>query len=208
MADQQGGAPPEELGELPVELGLGHGVEGRGRLVEDEQLRVAGEGAGDGDPLPLPPGEALAAVEDVPDRGVVAVGKAPGELCGPGASRGIGDRGRVGLQPPGPQIRGGPFFLRGQRRDADGLPEGELEPVEVLEGGADGSCQAVRVDPGVVGPVGQYPSARGRVETEEDLGQGRLAGSVLAHEGDALPRGQVETDPLQHRGSAAGTRLV
>ena len=126
MADQQGGASFEESGELPVELGLGHGVEGRGRLVQNEQLWLAGEGAGDGDPLPLAAGEALAAVEDVPDRGVVAVGKALGELFGTGAVCGIGDHGRVGLQPPGPQIGGGLLSLRGRRGDADGLPEGEL----------------------------------------------------------------------------------
>ena len=124
VADQQGGAAPEQPGELPVELGLGHGVEGRGRFVEDEQLRVAGEGAGDGDPLPLSPGEALAAVEDVSDRGVVAVREACGELFGPGAPRGFGDRGRVGVQPPGPQVVVGSVFPRGRRSEADGLPEG------------------------------------------------------------------------------------
>ena len=107
-------------------------MEGSSRLVEDEKLRRAGEGPGDGDALPLAAGQALAAVEDVPDRRVVAVGKPLGEDVGPRAACGVADDDRIGSQPCRPQIGGGrPSGLavplspaggavtgRGQRADA------------------------------------------------------------------------------------------
>ena len=61
---------------------LGAGVQGAGRLVEDEHGRVAQDGAGDGEALLLAAGEAVAALAD---EGVVPVGQ--GRRCGRGSGR-------------------------------------------------------------------------------------------------------------------------
>ncbi len=56
MADHHEGelAVADESVEHVEDLGLDHDVEGRGRLVGDDQLGVAGQGHRDHDALPLP----------------------------------------------------------------------------------------------------------------------------------------------------------
>ena len=67
------GEPADVLEDLP----LGLGVEGAGRLVEDEDLRVAHEGARQGDLLPLADAQLLAVLEPLAQDRVVAAAAAP-----------------------------------------------------------------------------------------------------------------------------------
>jgi hypothetical protein len=59
MGDEQNGdvEPAEEVVELGADAGLGVGVECRERLVEEQDVRVAGERAGECDPLALASGK-------------------------------------------------------------------------------------------------------------------------------------------------------
>ncbi len=59
--------------------GLGRGVDGARRVVEDEHPGVVEQGAGQGDALALPAGEREAALADA---GVVALGEVADELVG------------------------------------------------------------------------------------------------------------------------------
>ena len=64
--------PRESASSACLHGALGLGVQGAGRLVEDQDRRVAQDGAGDGEALLLAAGEAVAALAD---DGVVAVGQ-------------------------------------------------------------------------------------------------------------------------------------
>ena len=57
-------------------------VQGGGRLVEDQDRRVAEDGAGDGDPLPLPAGQQPSSLAGL---GGVAAGSAAMNSCAPAA---------------------------------------------------------------------------------------------------------------------------
>ena len=73
VGDGDGGAAGRQGVDGLLYGALGAGVEGAGGLVEDEDRRVAQDGAGDGEALLLAAGEAVAALAD---EGVVAVGQA------------------------------------------------------------------------------------------------------------------------------------
>ena len=66
-----------DLAQPGADLRLGRGVDGRGRVVEDEDARIDQERAGDRDPLPLPARERDPALAD---DGVVAVRELEDEL--------------------------------------------------------------------------------------------------------------------------------
>jgi len=85
--DRRQGERVEELAQLDLDLGAGVGVEGRERLVEQEDLGPAGEGSGEGDPLTLAAGE--------------GAGPLPGEVGDPQALEQFVDAGRVGAGPEG-----------------------------------------------------------------------------------------------------------
>ena len=53
VGDHEGGAPLHRALDAPDHVGLGLRIEGRGRLVEDQDARVPKEGPGDGDALHL-----------------------------------------------------------------------------------------------------------------------------------------------------------
>ena len=85
VGDQQ--ARPGEVGQVPLELGLhvqaGAGVEGRKRLVQEQQCRLPGQRAGQGHPLCLPAGQlAGLAVSEVgqPEPVEPVAGGRPGRL--------------------------------------------------------------------------------------------------------------------------------
>src|SRR5690606_10242248 len=76
--DERGAAAHERL-ERALDAGLEFGVDGAGRLVEDEDARVEGEGAGEGEELPLADGEGDAALAE---RLVEAAGEAFDDAVG------------------------------------------------------------------------------------------------------------------------------
>src|SRR5262249_23716579 len=62
--DHDGGAAPAQLGEVARDELFGDRVDGCRRVVQDEDVGVGGEGAGQGQPLALPAGEVRASVAD------------------------------------------------------------------------------------------------------------------------------------------------
>ena len=74
VGDDQRRAVGGDAVERRLDLALGVDVEGRGRLVEDQDRRRLEHGAGDGDALLLAAGELQAALADL---GLVAVGQRP-----------------------------------------------------------------------------------------------------------------------------------
>ena len=77
MGDHQRGAALRDLLQALLQRPLGAAVEGRGRLVEDQDRRVLEQDAGDGDPLLLAARQLETALADL--RGI-AVGQAGDEV--------------------------------------------------------------------------------------------------------------------------------
>ena len=79
VGDDQRGAPAHDLAQRGVDLGLQARVDGRGRVVQQEQPGVGDQRPGQGHPLPLPAGKRQALLAD---HGVVALGEPLDELVG------------------------------------------------------------------------------------------------------------------------------
>ena len=110
--------------DLVEQVVLGPGVERGGRLVEDEERRVAEEGPGQGDPLPLPDRQVAAAGEVLGQQRVVAGGQLRrGSRRAPAARAAACDRVVVGQTVVAPE--------------ADVLPRREPVAGEVLEDDGD-----------------------------------------------------------------------
>ena len=87
MGDRDRRAPFHQPVQRLLDLLLGFGIHRAGRLIEDQDLRVVQDGAGDADALAFAAGEALPALAD--DR-VVAIGEADDEVMGVGRLGGRG----------------------------------------------------------------------------------------------------------------------
>ena len=153
-------------------------VEGGHRLVEDQQARLEGEGAGDVHPLALPPGELVRIAPDElrgiePHQGE--------ELAGPVARRRRRHPVHLraehdGLLDRQARIERGVRILEHHLH----LPAHLAEPRRIV--GVDEV--AVEGDPSRVGPDEVHEEARGR----------RLAAPGLAHDPEHLPRPDLEVD--------------
>ena len=86
VSDDQGGASLLQSLQCLLDGGFRLGIEGGGRLVEQQQRRIAQDGAGDGDTLALSAGEAHAALTQFL---VVALAKRADELMRFGRARGL-----------------------------------------------------------------------------------------------------------------------
>jgi len=94
LGDDDLGGAGDLPGEGPADEGVGAGVDGGGRVVEDEDLRPLEQGAGDAQALLLASGDIGAALLDA---GVVAVGELPDELVGLGELAGADELGVGGV---------------------------------------------------------------------------------------------------------------
>ena len=96
MGEDEGRAVLHQAEERLLDDRLVFGIDRRERLVEDEDGRIAQDGAGDGDPLALAAGEPDAAF---PDHGLVARRQDGDEVVGVGEAAGFLHLvfGRVGL---------------------------------------------------------------------------------------------------------------
>ena len=84
------------------------------------------------------------------------------------------------------------------------LPEGQLEPDEVLEHGGDPAPPRFQVEVPQVGAV-DLDGARLRVvQPAQQLGEGGLARPVLADDGERAARGDLQAEPAQHGPVRAG----
>ena len=162
------------------DLGLDGDVQGRHRLVADDQLRVQGQCPGDADALALAAGELVGVA--------VAVAQVQPHL----GHQGVHPLAALGLVADGVDHQG---LLDDGRRAAarveggEGVLEDHLHPAPGgLQGGPP---QAEQVDPV------QHRAARGGLfQPEQGLAQGGLAAARLAHHAQGLAPGQVERHPV------------
>ena len=169
---------------------LGPGVEGGGRLVQHQDLRVARvahEGAGEGDLLPFAARELVAALEPLAERRRESVRQLVDERGGTRLVGGASQRGVVGEV--------------GDVPDADVLADRQLVGGVVLEHHRELAAQFRRVVLPDVDAVDQDLAFVRVVESAEELDDGRLARAVAADEGDRLARADREAD-IRERGDA------
>ena len=141
---------------LRQQMRLGRGVQGAGRLVENEHARVADDGPGHGDQLALAQRQAGAALAE---HGLVALGQAADELVGADEAGGGDDR-----APASGRRRPCRCSRRRCRRTA--------APPAAPRRSAAGSRPATA---GEVLPVEQHPARLGRLEPEQQPDQRALA---------------------------------
>ena len=92
MGDEDGGLVGAETVELVEDLLLGDGIQGGGGLVQDQDVGVAVEGAGDGQLLPLTDGQLNALLlKDAHEGGIEATGQMPDVVGGVGLLGGLAD---------------------------------------------------------------------------------------------------------------------
>src|SRR5437867_6381896 len=101
MGDQDRGATLAVAAKGRLYAALGNAVEGVCRLIEDEELRVSQEGAGEDDALPLAGGELHAAVSHPR---VVALGEVADEFVSVRLLGRRHDLGRTRLEPAGGDV--------------------------------------------------------------------------------------------------------
>ncbi len=173
----------EVAAQVPADVTAGAGVEGGERLVEEQQARLGGQGAGQGDALGLAAGEGAGPVGGVvgePDTlepgGGAGSGVRLGDAAGAEAEGDVLQRGQVGEQE---------IVLED---DGDGAVFGADEHV----GGGVVERFAVEVDAAAVD----------RQEPGEAAEQGGLAGTVGAEHGDGFATlgGDVDVEPERAEG--------
>ncbi len=158
--------------------GFALGVQPGGRFVEDEDVRVAHEGAGEADPLALAAGEPDSLRAEL---GLVAVGETADEaIC------------RDGLR------RGDDSLAGGAGAVGDVLLDRPREQHRVLKDEAD-----LRPQPGEravagVAAVDQHPAAGRVVQADDQRPDRRLPGPGFTHDRYARPRRDAQVDRLEH----------
>ncbi len=170
--------PGAQLQEQVQDLRLDRDVEGRRRLVEDQQPRLEGQGPGDRHPLALPPGKLVR-----PPVEVAPCETHPFEQLEDRRFEGAPRRPKVGSDGFGHEVE-----------DAESRVQG---PDRVLEDQlhlATECPQSDALQPQHVAPV-ELDRARARLDEAQDAaGQGRLARAGFADQGMHLARPDVEID--------------
>ncbi len=180
MRDDQRGAAPHDLAQRGVDLGLQARVDGRGRVVEQQQPGVGDQRPGQRHPLPLAARQSKALLAD---HGVVALGQPDDELV---------RLGRLG--------RGDDLLLRRVRPAVGDIgPDRVGEQEAVLHDQADRGAQRVAGHVGDVVPADADRAGLRVVEARQQHGQGGLAGAGRADHGDRLARLDAERKAAQHR---------
>ena len=147
--------------------GLGLRVHRAGRLVEDQDRRPAGERPGERDRLALAARQALAAVGEPQ---IVAVGDRSHEAVGAGKLGGAKQFVVVDMAAP----------------EADILAHRAGQKHALLKRGADVAAHLQRIELADVGAVDHHQPFLGRIEAEDQPGDGRLAGADPAEQRDML----------------------
>ena len=167
VGDDQRGASHHQFLQTRLDCLLGAGVEGRGRLVEDEDGGVLQHRAGDGDALLLPAGQPEATLAD--DR-VVAVAEPADEDVGVGASGDVEDL-----------LLGGVGASVG-----DVLADGAGEQRRLLEDHADHAAQLRGGEVLAVMTVDTQGTGGRPVQPEQQVDEGGLSATGLADQCDLL----------------------
>ena len=182
MGDDHGGAPAHEFAEGRLHLAFGFRVQGRGRLVEQQDGGVLERRPGDGQALALAAGKLDALFAD---HGVVALGKGADERVGGGVTGGGDDLGVAG---PGPAI-------------GDVGPDRVVEKGDLLADQGDVGIERGQRDVAHVGAVDENPARGHVVEAGNQVEDGRLAGPRRSDQGHRLSRRHLHGDPVQRRSS-------
>ena len=176
VGDGDHGAASGELLQSVLDHLLRLGVEGRGRLVEQEDRSGLEQGAGDGETLLLAAGEEASLV---PDHGLVAVGLGHDEIVGVGEACRLLD-----------------FGLRGvETAEADVLVDRVVEEKALLRHDADLLAQREKGQVAQVSAVDQDSALLRVVEAEQEGKERALSRAAGADQRDLHSRLDDETDP-------------
>ena len=178
MGDEHGGAPLGDLLDGLLDHGLGGAVDvGRG-LVQHQNLRVVGDGAGEGDQLPLAGGERRAALgHHVVNAALQAVHK---------------------IQRAGLFQRRLHFPVGDRRVNAHVVRDGAHEQEHVLKHHGDLSAQRLLLPLVQRHAVHQNLAPLRHVEPAQQRYDGGLARAGGAHKGDLVSGLAAEAQPAQH----------
>ena len=158
---------------------FGTGIDGGGRLIENQHRRVGDRRTGDGKELALALGEVCAVSMQ---HGLVAVRETADEAVGVGQF-----------------CRRLHLFIGGiQFAEADVIGDGAGEQIGLLQDNAEGPAQVRLFDLVDVDIVIADFTALDIVETIDQVGDRRLAGAGRTDEGDFLARQGMQVDVMQH----------
>ena len=181
--DDDGCAAGRDIAERVDEVVVGDGVERGGRLVEQQEVGFAGEGAGDEDALLLSAGE-------FGDFATGEVGDFHRVQCGVDGVVGIGDGAASDAVLPAEAVAA----------HFDDFADGDGEaPVDgaglghIADAGADAAGRAA---------VDQDFAAGGLERAEDSFEQGAFAGAVAADQGGECAARDLEVDLFEHGGTA------
>ncbi|GHJ18900.1 hypothetical protein TPA0909_05140 [Streptomyces albus] len=179
VGDQQGGAARHHTAQRVVDLVLDAGVHGGGRVVQEQQPRVAEQGAGQGYALALAAGEGQSLFAD---GGVVAVGQLLDETVRLGGLGGGAD-----------------LFVGGVGRPVgDVLADGRGEEEGVLGDQSDGAAQRVECQLADVLAADAHGAAGHVVVARQQHRDGGLAAAAGSHQGHGLTRFDPQAEAVQH----------
>ena len=181
VGDDQHGAPRANAAHIVLDDLFRFIIERARRLVENQDARIADQGAGDGDALALAARQARAVLAH---HGVVAFGQFANEI--------VGAR----------QFRHGDDGINGQRRVAQGdvVAHGAVEEDIFLQHHADLAPQRGRVDDGDILPVDQHLAPLGNVQALRQPRQGTLARTGTPDDADHFARRDADRHIAQHLG--------
>ena len=178
LGDDDLGGAGDLPGEGPADEGVGAGVDGGGRVVEDEDLRPLEQGAGDAQALLLASGHIGAALLDA---GVVAVGELPDELVGLGELAGADELGVGGVGVAPAQV----------------LLDGAGEQDVLLQDDGDLVAQPGQVVVAHVDAADHHAPGGHVVQARDELDERRLPRAGAAHDAQGRARGDRQVDPAQ-----------
>ena len=168
-----------------LQLLLGAVVHRTRRFVEQQDRRIHQESAGDGDALTLAAGERIAALAD---QHVEAVRVAIDEVAQPGNLRRRDDRRVIGIR----------------RADGDVVAQRAVEEGRILRHVADVAPEVGRIELPEVDAVDHHRALARLVKPEQQLLQGRLAGTDTANDDHFLAGRDPATETLERLQRCAG----
>jgi hypothetical protein len=172
-------------GEPLQNLLLGMGVDGRQRIVENQDLRLDHECPGDGHALLLSPGQRDAAFAH---RRVVAFRELGQVLVEARGGRGLREASRMALVTP--------------RAEGNVLRDGRAEEKRLLVDEPDGAAQDRKRNLAYIDAVDEHAAGRGIEQPRQQGEQRGLARSCRADDRRGRPLGHDKRDPAKYLGGA------
>src|ERR1700693_2442909 len=178
MRDHQGRAPAHELSQRRLHQPLGFGIERARSVIEQQNRWILENGACDGDALPLPAGEARAALTQ---EGLVSIRQRAQKLIG---CRGA--RGRLDLRIARPRTTVG-----------DVLARAGAEQHRILWYEPDLLAQVRRFELHDISIIDADRATYRIIEAQQQLEAGALAGAGRTHDRDILAAADLQIEILE-----------